>query len=134
MKRRDFVKAGLAAGSTAVAAPLAGSFWGAGLPAGTFVHCVYFWLNDGLSDDDLALFKKGVEGLIGIDTVKHGFYGTPAGTDRPIIDRSYSYGLVLVFDDKDGHDAYQVHPVHDDFRNEAGHLWSEVKIYDFVVG
>jgi hypothetical protein len=100
---------------------------------GTFVHTVYFWLKDGLTDAELGLFVEGLESLIGIETVQHGFYGTPAGTDREIIDRSYSYGLVVVFDDVAGHDAYQVHPVHDVFR-EKSHLWTAVKIFDFVVG
>jgi hypothetical protein len=56
----------------------------------------------------------------------------PADTDRPIIDRSYSYALILTFADKAAHDAYQVHPTHDKFRTECGHLWSRVQIYDSV--
>lgn len=97
-----------------------------------FVHCVYFWLKPELDNDSLARFIDGLEALIGIQTVRYGFYGRPASTDRAVIDRTYSYALVCVFDSDEGHDAYQVHPVHDAFREQCGSLWSEVKIYDFV--
>ena len=104
------------------------------MSTGTFVHCVYFWLKDGLSDDAITQFTDGLASLVGIDTVRHGYFGTPAGTDRPIIDRSYSYALVVVFDDAAAHDAYQDHPTHDAFRDTCSHLWTDVKIYDFTVG
>ncbi|HET6568257.1 MAG TPA: Dabb family protein [Rhodothermales bacterium] len=97
-----------------------------------FLHCVYFWLKDDLSPNDVAAFERGVKSLTTIETVRHGFVGTPASTDRPVIDRTYSYGLVCAFDDKDDHDAYQVHPVHDDFRNDCSRYWTDVKIYDFL--
>ena len=96
-----------------------------------FVHCVYFWLREDLSDEERRRFVDGVTSLTTIETVRHGFVGTPATTDRPIIDRSYSYALVAVFDDEKGHDDYQTHPVHDDFRDNCAGLWSQVKIYDF---
>ncbi len=64
--------------------------------------------------------------------MEHGFVGVPADTDRPIIDRSYSYALVVMFRDAAGHDAYQVHPVHDRFREECAGFWRKVQIYDSV--
>ena len=97
-----------------------------------FVHSVYFWLRDDLTPDQTRQFEEGVRALAAIETVRHGFVGTPAPTDRPIIDRSYSYALVLAFDESAGHDAYQVHPVHDRFRQECSPLWTRVLIYDAV--
>lgn len=96
-----------------------------------FVHCVYFWLRDDLDAEDHETFVEGLSSLTSIDVVRHGFVGTPASTDRPIIDRSYSYALVCVFDDGARHDAYQVHPTHDDFRDACASFWQDVKIYDF---
>ncbi len=95
-----------------------------------FVHCVYFWLKPDISAADEALFVERVKALTTLPSVKHGWVGKPAATDRPVIDRSYSYGLTVVFEDEAGHDAYQVHPVHDAFRELHG-LWTAVKIYDF---
>lgn len=95
-----------------------------------FVHAVYFWLKDDLSEADRQKFVHGVESLETIESVHACYIGTPASTNRPIIDRSYSYALIVVFEDLAAHDAYQVHPVHDAFRDECSHLWKKVVIYD----
>lgn len=95
-----------------------------------FVHCVFFRLRDDLSAGDRQTFDEGVRSLLDIETVRSGFVGTPADTHRPVVLRDYSHGLVVVFDDKAGHDFYQDDPVHDRFRNEYSHLWEDVKIYD----
>ena len=97
-----------------------------------FIHAVYFWLRDGLTVDEQTQFSAGVESLLTIESVKHGWVGVAASTDRPIIDRSYARALVVVFADEAGHDAYQVHPTHDRFRDECHHLWTRVQIYDSV--
>jgi len=97
-----------------------------------FTHSVYFWLRDDLPSDARQRFIEGVKSLTTIETVRFGFLGTPAGTDREIIDRSYSYALVVSFDDAEGHDVYQVHPVHDRFREQCGGSWKKIVIYDSV--
>ncbi len=97
-----------------------------------FVHSVYFWLNEDLSHEKVTDFEKGLRSLTDIRTVRHSHVGVPASTDRPVIDRSYSYALIVAFDDQEGHDLYQEDPIHDDFRTHFSSWWREVKIYDFV--
>ena len=97
-----------------------------------FVHAVYFWLRPDLTPAERARFDAGVESLRTIEGVRHGYVGVPAPTDRPVIERGYSRALVAVFDDQAAHDAYQVHPVHDRFRDECGGLWTTVRIFDSV--
>ena len=97
-----------------------------------FVHSVYFWLKPTLTNDERNQVIAGLRSLTTIPAVRNSFIGTPASTDRPVIDRSYQYALVLFFDDKNGHDNYQAHPVHDQFRNECGGFWDRVLIYDAV--
>ena len=97
-----------------------------------FIHTVFFWLRDDLSAAETAEFVDGVTSLTTIEGVRHGYVGTPAATDREIIDRSYSYALVVMFDDEAGHDAYQVAPVHDQFRERCARLWRQVRIYDAI--
>jgi hypothetical protein len=97
-----------------------------------FVHSVYFWLRDDLSPAGKAKFVDGIRSLTTIDVVQLGFIGTPAGTDREIIDTTYSYALVLSFADAAAQDAYQVHPVHDAFRENCGGSWKKIVIYDAV--
>jgi hypothetical protein len=95
-----------------------------------FVHTVYFWLKPDITEAEKAEFVKRGTAISKLASVKHGWFGVPADTDRPVIDRTYSYGLAVVFDDAAGHDAYQVDPIHDAFRELHG-LWTQVKIYDF---
>lgn len=97
-----------------------------------FVHAVYFSLRDDLTDAQRQQFEEGLESLRGIDVVREAYIGTPAPTDRPVIDRGYDRALVLVFRDMMAHDAYQLHPVHDRFRRECGAMWTRVRIFDSV--
>lgn len=95
-----------------------------------FVHTVYFWLRPDLTEAEKAAFVERGTALTRIAAVKHGWFGVPADTDRPVIDRTYSYGLTLVFDDKAAHDVYQVDAAHTHFL-ELKDSWTLVKIYDF---
>ena len=75
---------------------------------------------------------KGVSAtvLAKIETIVHFNVGAPARTDRPVIDRSYSYCLLTTFNDEAGHDFYQVAPEHLEFIKNCAHLWEKVIIYD----
>jgi hypothetical protein len=105
-----------------------------------FVHSVYFWLNDGLTEDQRREFRHAAELLLAIDTVECGFVGAPADefgfagppadTDRPVIDSTYSVALTVVFQDMIGHDAYQTAPAHLAFVDRYGTWWKKVLIYD----
>jgi hypothetical protein len=96
------------------------------------VHAVYFWLKPGLTQDQVNTFVNLASAMSKIPGVEHLWLGKPASTDRPVIDRSYSYGLIVTFKDIGAHDVYQDHPIHDTFRNTCGSFWSQVKIYDSV--
>jgi Stress responsive A/B Barrel Domain len=96
------------------------------------VHSVYFWLKPELSDEQRDKFWELVRSLSKIASARQCYIGTPASTERAVIDSSYSCALIIVFDDLAGHDAYQVDPIHDRFRDECSSLWSKVLIYDAV--
>jgi hypothetical protein len=97
-----------------------------------FIHAVYFWLRPDLGSADRKKFEAGLRSLRTIEGVREGYIGSPASTDRPVIERGYSRALVLVFGDEAAQEAYQVHPVHDKFRDECGKFWTSVRIYDSV--
>jgi hypothetical protein len=96
-----------------------------------FVHTVLFWLKPDLTHDQHTKFQAGLNSLLTIPSVVHGSVGTPASTDRPVIDRTYSYGLLTVFRDLDGHDVYQADPIHLAFLKDCKEYWTRVQIYDF---
>ena len=96
------------------------------------VHAVYFWLKPGLSAEDTRRFEELSNAMAKIPGVAHLWVGKPAPTDRPVIDRSYSYALVVAFQDMAAHNAYQEHPIHDTFREKCSMLWNKVQIYDSI--
>lgn len=96
------------------------------------VHSVYFWLRKDLSAQDIVEFRAGLESLRGIAAARAVHVGTPADTPhRPVIDCSYSVGLVVLLDGMDAHDAYQQDPLHQAFLARFARHWERVQIYDF---
>lgn len=95
-----------------------------------FVHHVFFFLKPELNSEQQAAFEAGVKSLLPIKYVKLGDVGKPASTDRAVIDRSYSYSLLLVFENLADHDAYQVDPTHLKFVETCKQYWDRVQIYD----
>ncbi len=95
-----------------------------------FVHHVFFWLKPELNSDQQAAFEAGVSSLLAIKVLKNGDVGKPAATNRPVIERSYSYSLLLTFENLADHDAYQVDPTHLKFVETCQQYWDKVLIYD----
>ena len=99
------------------------------------IHNVFFWLKDDLDEEALASFEQGLDALVHDPAAKGGHYGRPAPTPaREVVESSYSYGLILVFDDVDGHDRYQVGAVHKEFLAAHAAKWERVRVYDIETG
>jgi hypothetical protein len=94
-------------------------------------HTVFFWAKDDLTSAQLKDFESGLRTLPAIATVSDGWVGTVAATERPVIDRSYTFALCLRFKDLAAHDAYQVDPIHDAFHARCEPYWQKVLVYDF---
>ncbi len=147
MKLRDFVSPGVVLGIVLIgwiAAPSVGAVepaverspvtaqQGVNVQPG-FIHTVLFWLKPGTSQEARQQILDDCRELLGsISTVRFLAVGEPAGTPREVVDNSYEVGLVVHFDDKAGHDAYQKAEKHLEFirRNEA--VWARVQAYDLV--
>jgi len=101
-------------------------------PQGNFFHVVFFWLiND--SQEVSEKFEHEVRQFIDhVEEIKTSHIGTPADTDRDVIDNTWSYSLVLSFDSKKEHDIYQEHEAHLKFIENASSLWEKVLVYDSI--
>lgn len=98
------------------------------------IHSVYFWLKKDLTDKDKQSFYDGLLELSKIPTVSEMHIGTPAKTgDRDIVDDTYTYGIVVTFNDLAGHDTYQNHQIHLDFLSRFSPSWDKILIYDIDV-
>lgn len=98
-----------------------------------FVHAVYFYLIDDASDDDKKKFEEALKTLSKVESIVDIQWGPPAGTPRKVVDNTYDYAFIPMFEDAAGHDAYQIHPLHKKFVSEFEYLFKDVKIYDNLV-
>ncbi len=100
---------------------------------GNFVHVVFFWLKNPNDPAARSAFLQELKAYTSqIDVILSYQIGTPAATDRPVIDNTYSYSLVTTFRNKADHDLYQAHPAHERFVKNASTLWEKVQVYDAV--
>ena|SRR5688500_3207849 len=97
-----------------------------------FIHHVYFWLKNPSSEEDRQKLVEGLEKLTKVKTIKMFHIGKPADTNRDVIDTSYSISWLLVFDDKEAEESYQVDPIHLNFVETCKHLWQKVVVYDSI--
>jgi len=96
-----------------------------------FVHTVFFWLKDPESKTDRAKFERSLKTFINSSQfIQKKHLGIPAGTNREVIDRSYTYCLSLTFRSKADQDKYQTEDVHLAFIKESEDLWKKVIVYD----
>ena len=99
------------------------------MPEGKFFHHVFFWLNEPQSPAARKEFLDAITKMKAIPTVKFFMVGTPAGTPRDVVDGTYTFDLLVTFEDKAAWQVYNDHPIHDEFRKKAP-LWKKVQIYD----
>ena len=99
----------------------------------TFVHVVFFWLKNPDNFDERRQFETSIGKFIkNSKYVKSMHLGLPASTNRPVIDTTYTYCLIVSFSTKDEHDKYQAEEIHKIFIKESEDLWEKVRIYDSV--
>jgi carbonic anhydrase len=98
-----------------------------------FVHVVYFWLKEGVTDAQRNRLVDDCKTYLGaVETVNHIEVGIPAGTERSVVDNSYGVCLILHFEDKAGHDYYQKAEKHLRFIERNQEIWDRVQVYDMI--
>lgn len=93
-------------------------------------HHVLFWLKADTTEEQKTAFLGGLKSLEKIEVVQNFHVGTPAPIERAVVDTSYTFSLLLFFQDLAAHDVYQVHPIHKAFLDEFRELFEKVIIYD----
>jgi hypothetical protein len=97
-----------------------------------FVHHVLFYTPAGASEADKETLLEGLHKLARIPSIKMAHIGTPAPTNRDVIERTYTYSWLCLFDNAEQEEEYQQHPIHDEFRTQYARYWEKVVIYDAV--
>lgn len=97
-----------------------------------FVHQVYIWLKDPSSEKDKQTLIEGMRKLTAAKSIRQFHIGLPVPSERSVVDSSYSVSWLIVFDDKEGQDAYQVDPLHLEFVKNCSPLWTKVVVFDSI--
>lgn len=97
-----------------------------------FVHHVYFWLKNPGNPQEHARLAEGIQSLSRIEPKTLFHLGVPADTNRSVIDTSYSFSLLLLFNTPEEQEEYQQHPIHLKFIEDCSALWLKVVVYDSV--
>jgi len=97
-----------------------------------FVHHVLFYMPADASDADKAKLLEGLQLLQQIPVIKLAHIGVPAATTREVIERTYTYSWLCLFDSATDEAHYQQHPLHDTFREQYARYWEKVVIYDAI--
>ncbi len=98
-----------------------------------FIHTVFFWLKEGVSDEEKLSFEAGMHDLGKVSTIGKYYIATPADTERGVIDNTYDYAWIFHFMDAKDQAAYQTDSLHLEFIEKYNELWEEVKVYDSEV-
>ena len=94
-------------------------------------HYVLFWLDEGLSEQEVEDFANFFEELKAIPTIKSLHYGRAADThERDVVDNSFTYNLLVYFDTMDDIDTYETHPIHLAAIEKYAKFWNKVVVHD----
>ena len=95
-----------------------------------FIHTVYFYAAEGLTEKRKTEFIDGLAELAKTPSIQKVYYGPPAGTPREIVDNNYLVAWICHFKSSEDQDLYQKDPIHLKFIEDYKDVWSKVLIYD----
>lgn len=95
-----------------------------------FVHTAYFWFKEEATSEQITAFKAASEKLREVETVLGYFAGAPAPTTRPVIENTYDYAIVFLFEDLEAQEFYQQHPLHLAMIEKHQDIWERVMVTD----
>lgn len=94
-------------------------------------HTVYFYLNEDVTEEEIAQFEAGLEALVAIDAIYKAEIGVPSTTEeRDVTDHGFGYSIFTWFETMDDYHVYEDHPDHLEFIDTYENLWADVKVYD----
>ncbi|MGN0001810.1 MAG: Dabb family protein [Sphingobacterium composti] len=140
MKRRLFVSAGIAGLTTSLIASCTSNTTESTvnnvgtLSKGNIIHQVYFWLKEGITEEEEKDFLGFFRLLKTVPGIKSIYVGKPAPTNpRPVVDNSFSYSITVSYEGMDEINVYEVHPIHLDAIEKYKKYWVKVEVRDSEV-
>ncbi len=97
------------------------------------IHHVFFWLKEPDNQAHRKQFEKALEDLLKVETITVSHVGVPAATEeRGVVDNTFTYSYMVMFDTLEDQLIYQKHPIHLNFIEKNSDLWEKVVVYDSV--
>lgn len=93
-------------------------------------HAVYFTLTDRSPEAAARLVASCRDFLTGHPGTTFFSVGTVADYDRQVNDRDFDVALLIVFESRAAHDAYQVAERHRQFIAANATDWARVRVFD----
>lgn len=94
-------------------------------------HMVFFTLEDPSEDAVKIMLIEMKKYLYGHPGLEYFSCGTRnLELDRPVNDQEFHVSLHTVFADRAAHDAYQIHPLHQEFITRNKSSWRHVRVFD----
>ena len=112
--RRNFLKKAAAGLTLAGLIPLSKKAMAGEVKiTGALMHHVFFWLKEPKNEIHRKQFEKAMNALLKVETIKMSHVGIPAATEeRGVVDNSYTYSYMVMFDNLEDQLIYQKHPFH----------------------
>ncbi|TDS12435.1 Dabb family protein [Sphingobacterium paludis] len=134
MERRNFLKSVAVAGTSAsvlTSCTSANQAAGNEFASGHIVHSVYFWLKEGISDEEEKDFLNFFEILKTIASIHSFHVGKPAATTaREVVDNSFQYNIIVTFKSLADVNTYEKHPDHLSAIDQYSKYWTKVAVRD----
>jgi hypothetical protein len=97
-----------------------------------FIHHVLFWAKNPGNEAEKAQLLAALKQLGTLPMIQIAHVGRPIVTefDKGATDGSYTFSVVLVFENATKESEYLYHPLHKKFIDENKHLWGKVQVID----
>jgi hypothetical protein len=98
----------------------------------TFIHHVLFWAKNPGNEAEKAQLLAALKQLGTLPMIESAHVGRPIITefDKGATDGSYTFSVVLVFENAAKESEYLYHPLHKKFIDANKHLWGKVQVID----
>ena len=134
MKRRKFIKNSATSAAIGVLIPSSITKSYTDSKNNLIAHYVLFWLKESLSENEKKDFTQFFEELKKVPTIKSLHYGSPANTtQRDVVDNSFSYNLLVYFDNMEDLNVYETDPIHLEAIEKYSKYWTKVVVHDSIL-
>jgi len=91
----------------------------------TYAHHVFYWMKNEGNEEDKAKLLAGLKKLCTIQQIKFSHIGKPNEFKADVVEKSYAFSLLMIFDSLEAFDLYHKDPKHQEFVSTCKDLWGK---------